>query len=735
MSLTFGEPTGSGSSGTAIDVMEPEDVLGIGLGTDILLVDDDGSNLLAYEAALGPLGRTCVSVQSGMEALAKLLDQDFALILLDVTMPGMSGLETAQLLRQRPRCRGTPIIFITGMAASNDIVLQAYEAGAFDFVVKPVLPEILRAKASVYLRLQERTEQVLAQAKSLRDAHRRIEDAEQQERTRSAAAGTARRLDKLQEATAALAEARTPSDVAAVAVQLGAEALGASAGIMWFGQDDGSLVLGGSHAVPAAYLEAWRTIPAGASLPALRVLNERRPLWVENEADYAREVPEAIEQARAANRAWAFATLPLVSDGKGIAVLNYSYQGEHTFSEDERSFVLALVRTCEQALERSRLYVAEAEARMAAQSLNQRKDEFLAMLGHELRNPLSVMTSALELVKSRDGAMNREMSVLDRQVTHLTHIVGDLVAVSRITQGKITLQRETVDLAIAVTNVIEASRSSIDRHRHEVQVDIPDRLLLDADRHRLDQVLTNLIMNAATYTPDGGRIEISAEDDGPAIRLSIRDNGRGIPASLLPNVFELFVQGERAPARQEGGLGIGLTLVRTIVSLHGGTVEALSDGPGLGATFSVRWPRASSRTRTAKISALIRPAGAAPLRVLIVDDNADAAELLAELVGSIGHQVTVAHDATSAIEIAKDFAPQAALLDIGLPVVDGYELARLLRQLPSCADTLLIAITGYTQPEDRERALRAGFAHHLGKPVDVATLGSLLPNTAVKPAR
>lgn len=178
-----------------------------------------------------------------------------------------------------------------------------------------------------------------------------------------------------------------------------------------------------------------------------------------------------------------------------------------------------------------------------------------------------------------------------------------------------------------------------------------------------------------------------------------------------------------------------MTLVRTIVSLHGGTVEAFSDGPGSGATFSVRWPRASSRTRTAKISALFRPHGAAPLRVLIVDDNADAAELLAELVGSIGHQVTVAHDATSAIEIAKDFAPQAALLDIGLPVIDGYELALRLRQLPNCADTLLIAVSGYTQPEDRERSKRAGFAHHLGKPVDVATLGSLLPHTAVKPAR
>lgn len=734
LGLIFGEPERPDPPGP-IHVLEPEDVLGIGLGADILLVDDDGTNLVGYEAALAPLGRTCVPARSGMEALAKLLEQDFALILLDVSMPGMSGLETARLLRQRPRCKGTPIIFITGMASSNDVVLEAYEAGAFDFVVKPVLPEILRAKASVYLQLQERTEQLLRQATSLRDAHRRLEDAEHNDRARLASAATARRLEKLQEATAALAEARTPSDVAAAAVRLGAEALGASAAIMWFAQSDGSLVVGASHAIPADYLEPWRTIPAGAPLPAMRVLVDQRPRWVQDEVDFAREVPEAIDQARAANRVWAFAALPLVSDGKGIAVLIYSYEGQHRFSDAERSFIGALVRTCEQALDRSRLCVAEAEARQAAQSLNQRKDEFLAMLGHELRNPLSVMMSALDLTKARDGTLTREMSILARQVAHLTHVVGDLVVVSRITQGKITLQRETVDLAAAVADVIEASRSLIDLREHDVQVKIPDGLVVDADRHRLDQVLANLVTNAVTYTQDKGRIELSADVDGPEIRLWVRDNGRGIPASLLPSVFDLFVQGERAPARQEGGLGIGLTLVRTIVSLHGGTVEAHSDGPGTGSTFLVRWPRASSRTRTAKISALIRPEATTPLRVLIVDDNVDAAELLAEIVSSVGHQVAVAHDATLAIEIAKDFAPHAALLDLGLPVIDGYELARHLQELPSCADTQLIAITGYNQPEDRERSKRAGFAHHIAKPVDAATLGSLLPHAATKTTR
>lgn len=717
---------GSSSTGDndAIEVLSPEDVLGIGLGPDILIVDDHASNLVAYEAALAPLGRTVVPVQSGIEALAKLLAQDFALILLDVTMPGMSGLETARLIRERPRCKGTPIIFITGMAASPDVILEAYDVGAFDFVVKPILPEVLRAKARVYLQLQERTQQMLRHATQLRDAHERLSETDERIRERDASLAVARRLKKLQEATAALAEARLPAEVAAVAVRLGAEAMDACAAVMWLAKPDGSLEVEVSHNVPEHYLDAWRTVPAGSAFIAMRVLERGTPTWVETEHDFAREAPEILERARAAGRVWAFVALPLVSENRTIAVLSFTYEGEHTFSDEERTFLTALVRTCEQALDRARLFVAEADARRAAESVSQRKDEFLAMLGHELRNPLAAMSSALDIIKLRDGTLGRELSILDRQIEHLTHVVGDLVDVSRITQGTISLRREAVELSAALALALDNARPHIDKHQHQLVASVPDQLLIDADLHRLTQVLANLLTNAAKYTPPNGRIEVSAVVDPTHVKIVVRDNGRGIPADLLPHVFDVFVQGERTQDRREGGLGIGLAIVRNLVELHGGSVHAHSDGPGTGATFTVRWPKASNET--VAMPPVVRPRESTALRILIVDDNADAAELLGELVRAMGHEVMIAHEGTSALQIANDFRPAIAVLDIGLPVMDGYEVARRLRELASCADTMLIALTGYGQPEDRERSKAAGFAHHLVKPVDINALRSLL---------
>ncbi|HEY4182267.1 MAG TPA: response regulator [Kofleriaceae bacterium] len=725
-------PSGSSSrsAGDSIEVLSPEDVLEIGLGSDILVVDDHPSNLMAYEAALAPLGRTLVLVQSGVEALAKLLEKDFALILLDVTMPGMSGVETARMIRERPRCKGIPIIFITGVSASPAVILEAYEVGAFDFVVKPVLPEVLRAKARVYLQLQERTQQLLRKVSQLREAHERLVASEEKIRERDASLSGTRRLKKLQEATAALAEARTPADVAAVAVRLGAEAVSASAAAMWFARTDGSLDLEVSHNMPPDYFDVWRTSPAGA--PAMRVAERGVPMWVENERDFAREAPEVVERARAANLISAFAVLPLVSESRVISVVSFTYEGDHTFNDEERTFLATLVRSCEQALERARLFVTEAEARRAAESVSQRKDEFLAMLGHELRNPLAAMSSALDILKFRDGALGRELSILDRQVGHLTSIVGDLVDVSRITRGTINLRREAVDLAAALALATENARTHIELHQHQLVSTVPGEILLDADLHRLIQVLANLLTNAAKYTPPRGRIEVSAVVEAEHVEIRVVDNGRGIPADLLPHVFDVFVQGERTRGRREGGLGIGLALVRNLVELHGGSVRADSDGPGTGSTFTVRWPRASHETPTVAMRPLLRPSESSGHRVLIVDDNAEAAELLAAVVRAMGHEVMVALDAPTALEIANDFSPAIAVLDIELPVMDGYEVGRRLRQLPSCADTTLIALTGYGQPEDQARSTAAGFAHHLVKPVDIKVLRSLIVAAAAK---
>lgn len=710
-------------------VVDADDLFGIGPGTDILIVDDDVTNLVAYEAALSPLGRRLVPVRSGVSALGKLLDQDFALMLLDVSMPDMNGIETARRIRARPRNKSLPIIFITGASSSTEAILEAYDVGACDFVIKPILPEVLRAKVRVYLDLQDRTRETLRQAMQLREAQRRLDEADEMIREREAAAATAHKLEKLQEATASLSQAMTPAEVAAVTVRYGAEAVNAGSAVMWLLQPDGSLVVEGSHAVPEEYLAPWRVLQPGSPTPLWRVLQGRQ-LWVEDAGDYAREAPEAFERARAADRVWAFAALPLATAGRITGGVVFSYQGVHRYTDEEKRFLDALVRATEQALERARLYVAEAEARRVAELANQRKDEFLAMLSHELRNPLWTLLNGLRLLETRIPASREHVAVLDRQVDHLKHMIEDLLDVSRIKHGKIQLRREPIALGRVIESALDLARPLIERHGHHVHVDVADHFVIDADRNRARQVVENLITNAAKYTPPGGRIEVHAEDDGELVRLSVRDNGRGIAPELLATLFDMFVQGERTIARSEGGLGIGLTLVRSVVELHGGSVEAQSAGVGQGSTFVVRWPRGDrSKRRAASEPSVSRPA-VDSVRVLVVDDNVESAEMLASLLQAFGHDVAVAHDGASAIDAAQSCPPDVALLDIGLPVMDGYEVAERLREIPTCANTVLIALTGYGQPDDVARAARAGFARHFVKPVEIAEITALLAKPA-----
>jgi PAS domain S-box-containing protein len=372
--------------------------------------------------------------------------------------------------------------------------------------------------------------------------------------------------------------------------------------------------------------------------------------------------------------------------------------------------------------ERDALLRRERAARAEAEAANRAKDEFLAMLGHELRNPLAPIATALELLRLQgDGSLGPELAMIERQLRHVQRLVDDLLDVSRITRGKIELARRPAALARIVADAIEGASPLLERRKHRLVVDVPDDLVVDGDPTRLTQVVANLLTNAAKFTPEQGRIEVSAAregDDGVALR--VRDTGAGIAPELLPNVFDLFTQGQRQLDRAQGGLGIGLTLVRNLVEAHGGTVEARSDGPGKGAEFVIRLPAAGQgapagdprpsrpRRRTER-----------PRRVLVVDDNLDAAEALAWLLRAVGHEVAIAHDGPQALRVAADFAPEVAVLDLGLPVMDGYELAERLRERGTGH---LIAVTGYGQDRDRARARAAGFAAHLVKPVDAATL-------------
>ena len=351
------------------------------------------------------------------------------------------------------------------------------------------------------------------------------------------------------------------------------------------------------------------------------------------------------------------------------------------------------------------------------------------MLGHELRNPLAPMLTALQLMRLRGGAeLERERQVLERQTRHLVRLVDDLMDVSRITRGKVELRRQLVEIASVVARAIEIASPLIEQRAQHLEVAVPPQgMLVDADPARLAQVLANLLTNAAKYTPSGGRVEVSATRQGSQIELRVRDDGIGIAPELLPRIFDLFVQGERSSDRSSGGLGLGLAIVKSLVQLHAGQVSAQSEGLGRGTTFVVLLPAAAAR-RLALVPEEAAPqrTDAPSLRVLVVDDNVDAADMLGEILRELGHEVRVAHDGPAALVAASDFEPHLALLDIGLPVMDGYELAERLRDLPGRAGLRLIALTGFGQESDRARALEAGFHEHFVKPVDIDQLASAL---------
>ena len=369
-----------------------------------------------------------------------------------------------------------------------------------------------------------------------------------------------------------------------------------------------------------------------------------------------------------------------------------------------------------------------AEAHREAEASSRAKDEFLAMLGHELRNPLSPILTALHLLRQRGSGWGREHEIIARQVAHLVRLVDDLLDVSRLTRAKIRLHPERVELAGVVSRAVEMASPLLEERGHRLALDVPAGLVVLADPVRLAQVFGNLLTNAARYTPPGGHVSVTARAEPGGVVVEVTDDGQGIAPELLPRVFELFVQGPRGPDRAQGGLGIGLALVRSLVTLHGGSVEARSGGPGRGSTFCVRLPVASPPQEDAPVLRLAPPPprAARHLRILVVDDNEDAAALLADFLGRAGHDVVVAHDGPGALAAADGFRADVAVLDLGLPVMDGYELADQLRRRLGADAPALLAMTGYGQERDCARSLAAGFLRHFVKPADLAELSAAL---------
>jgi PAS domain S-box-containing protein len=367
-------------------------------------------------------------------------------------------------------------------------------------------------------------------------------------------------------------------------------------------------------------------------------------------------------------------------------------------------------------------------AENALREADRRKDEFLAILAHELRNPLAPIRNSVHILRMTtrdDPTAERISELMERQVNHMVHLVDDLMEVSRITRGKIALRKERIEVAAVILSAVDTSRPLIESAGHRLELEIPpEPMTVEGDPVRLNQIFANLLNNAAKYTEDGGHIRLAVQQVGGEVEVSVEDNGAGIPPESLPRVFDLFAQGDRSAP---GGLGIGLTLVRRLVEMHDGSVEAHSDGLGRGSRFVVRLPLALDQRPTAAVESAGRPSHAlTPRRILVVDDNRDAASSLGMLLKLLGAEVHVVYNGPDALEALGTHRPDVVLLDIGMPGMDGHEVARQLRQRPECRDVTLIALTGWGQEEDRRRSRIAGFDYHLIKPADVSALQTLL---------
>ncbi|MFO0887774.1 MAG: response regulator [Isosphaeraceae bacterium] len=664
---------------------------------NILIVDDEPRNLTVLESVLDGQGYRLVRAESAEQALLALVMEEFALLVVDIHMPGMSGFELAGMIKQRKKTEGIPIIFLTAYYSEDRHVIEGYNTGAVDYLHKPINPSILRCKVAVFAELyRQGRESARANRLLLREVSARRHAEEQlRQLNDDLERRVAERTDELVQVNTALSESERRLRLA----------LKASRTEVWTWE------LATDRFTWSDESETLRTFRLGASAGKLERFRQ-----LVHEDDRGR-VFEALQDAISRGAPYQCEFRMVRPDGEVRWVTNLG-----VVQYDEARQPAAMIGTITDVTDRKR---AEEALRQA----DRRKDQFLATLAHELRGPLAPLRTGLHVLgNSPEPAVSaRIRDMMERQLSHMVRLIDDLLDVSRITSDKFTLQKQCVSLQEVTETAVEASRPLIEASGHHLTIASPEEpVWLVADPTRLAQLISNLLTNAAKYTPEAGRIGLASSTEGGDVVIRVSDTGLGIPPAMLDRVFEMFTQVNRTLDRAQGGLGVGLALVKRVVELHGGTIAAESPGVGMGTTFTVRIPLVEVPPSLREPPSMPGPVSAghstACRRVLVVDDNVDSAQTLTTLLQLSGHETRTAHDGPDALEVAHSFRPEVVFLDIGLPRMDGYEVARRLRADGSLGGVVLVALTGWGSEEDKRKSREAGFDFHLTKPVEHTAL-------------
>jgi signal transduction histidine kinase/DNA-binding response OmpR family regulator len=716
---------------------------------NILMVDDSPTNLMALEAILKTPDRNLVRASSGEDALRYLLDHDAAVVLLDVYMPGIDGLETAELIRSREKSRDIPIIFLTANTTGISHLSRGYSLGAVDYIVKPVDPDILRSKVAVFVDLFKKNQEIKKQAELLEEKNRQLESA------------NLTRLSMLIELGQELAAEHDPTQVLARFCRSARRIVGAREAAVGLFNLDGALLYF-FHCDGDKEVVSPNSISAAVQQALDRLVKEQQPLrlgtddlLLDDEVD-----SDSIES---------FLGAPILSP---LGVSGWMYllnkTSEEKFSEADERLAATLATQVAVAYDNARLYteaqnhatelrlevaerkqaeeeraemlIREQSARADAEAANRTKDEFLATLSHELRTPLTAILGWSHLLKMnqlREPQFAHALETIERNARAQSQLIDDLLDVSRIVTGQLQIEFSTLNLATVIEAAIQSVHPALAAKEIQLETLLDSGCYVSGDANRLQQVFWNIFTNAIKFTPKGGYIKVAAVRDDTEICVKISDTGMGINQEFLPYIFDRFRQADGSTTRAQGGLGLGLAIVRHLVELHYGKVEVESEGEQFGSTFTVRLPTSAALATQlsgtpelreverdhlfAKSSRLLNG-----LKILVVDDDADTRDLVCTILTRCGSEVKCSESAAEAILAFEEWSPDLLVSDIGMPQEDGYGLISRLRQLKSARAKQIpaLALTAYATDEDRSKAISAGFQMHLSKPIEPESLVS-----------